>query len=102
MVDICRRVDVDTLISVQPWSYDEFHTALLKHTDQVTSMNQMMLTERIGFFMVEVKSFCDSCVPYPTQVLQRIHHHLPIIAAKANNLLLIVIKVIGSIIILTM
>jgi hypothetical protein len=56
-------------------------------------MNEMVLTERIGFFMVEIKSFCDSCIPYPTEVLQRVHHHLPIVAAKANNLLLIVIKV---------
>jgi hypothetical protein len=61
-------------------------------------MNKMILKERIGFFMVEVKSFCDSCIPYPTEVVQRVHHHLPIIAAKANNLLLIVIKVHGSII----
>ena len=56
-------------------------------------MKDMALTERIGFFRVEVNSFCDSCVPCPTEVLQRIHHHLPIVAAKANNHLLNVIKV---------
>lgn len=56
-------------------------------------MKEMVLTERIGFFMVEVQSFCDACIPYPTEVLRCIHHHLPIVAAKANNLLLIVIKV---------
>ena len=56
-------------------------------------MQNMVLIERVGFFVVEVNSFCDSCIPYPTEVLQRVHYHLPIVAAKANNLLLIMIKV---------
>ena len=56
-------------------------------------MKEMVLIERIGFFVVEVNSFCDSCIPYPTEVLQSVHYRLPIVAAKANNLLLIVIKV---------
>lgn len=52
-----------------------------------------MLTERIGFLSVDVNSFCDSCIPYPTEVLKRVHYHLPIVAAGANNALLNVIKV---------
>ena len=56
-------------------------------------MEKMVVKERIGFFMVDVNSFCYSCIPYPTQVLKRIHYYLPVVAGKANNLLLIIIKV---------
>ena len=35
MVDICRRVDVDTLMSNQVWGFNEFQTALLRHSGQV-------------------------------------------------------------------
>ncbi|XP_028393421.1 dynein heavy chain 6, axonemal-like isoform X2 [Dendronephthya gigantea] len=92
MVDVCRRVDVDALMSDQSWGYNEFHSALLKHSDQLNAMKEMILAKRIGFLSVDVTSFFDSCIPYPTEVLQRVHHHLPIVAAKANNVLLNVIK----------
>ena len=60
---------------------------------QVNAMNEMTISHRIGLFLVEVDCFRDSCLPYPTHVLQRVHYHLPIVAAKANNVLLRIIKV---------
>lgn len=56
-------------------------------------MKEMVLMERIGFFLVEVNSFCDACIPYPSEILRRVHYHLPFVAAEANNVLLIIIKV---------
>lgn len=56
-------------------------------------MNKMLLKKRIGFIEMDASSFCASCVPYPTDVLKCVHHHLPIVAAEANSDLLIVIKV---------
>ena len=35
MVDVCRRVDIDTLINSETWGYNEFHSTLLRHSDQV-------------------------------------------------------------------
>ena len=59
-------------------------------------MNAMLLSHRIGLFLVEVNCFRGSCLPHPTHVLNRVHYHLPVVAASANNMLLGVIKVINT------
>lgn len=35
MVDVCRRVDAHALMSNQTWGFNEFHSALLRYSDQV-------------------------------------------------------------------
>ena len=58
MVDVCRRVDVDTLMNSQMWGYNDFHLALLKHSDQVG----LIVTS-----LVHVHTL-DICVNIPTQL----------------------------------
>lgn len=56
-------------------------------------MEEMVVAQRVGIFLIQADCFRDSCVPYPSQVLRGVHYHLPIVAAKSNNILATVIKV---------
>lgn len=54
MVDVCRWVDVDALMSDQPWGYNEFHSALRKHSDQVRLSIQTQISLKIRIFNATV------------------------------------------------
>lgn len=60
---------------------------------QVLEMSKMVLHKRVGLFHVEVTGFQSDCLPYPQKVLEAVACHLPVIAAKRNDVLLNVIKV---------
>ena len=56
-------------------------------------MKKMTLHKRIGLFHVDSTGFQKDCLPYPEKVLEAVGRHLPVIAAKRNDVLLNVIKV---------
>lgn len=56
-------------------------------------MSKMVLHKRVGLFHVEITGFQSDCLPYPQKVLEAVACHLPVIAAKRNDVLLNVIKV---------
>ena len=60
---------------------------------QVIDMKEMLLHKRIGLFHVDVTQFQKDCLPFPEKVLEAVGRHLPVIAAKRNDVLLNVIKV---------
>ena len=75
MVDICRRVDVDTLMNSQMWGYNEFHSALLKHSDQVS----LTVTKRVHFYTpgifvdISTQPIAPSCSQSAAGLLPCIH-----------------------------
>ena len=60
---------------------------------QVLDMKEMLLHKRIGLFHLDVTQFQKDCLPFPEKVLEAVGRHLPVIAAKRNDVLLNVIKV---------
>ena len=60
---------------------------------QVLDMKDMLLHKRIGLFHLDVTQFQKDCLPFPEKVLEAVGRHLPVIAAKRNDVLLNVIKV---------
>ena len=56
-------------------------------------MAKMTLHKRIGLFHVDITGFKTNCLPFPEKILEAIGRHLPVIAAKRNDVLLNVIKV---------
>ena len=56
-------------------------------------MAKMTLHKRVGLFHVDITEFHKTCLPYPEKVLEGVARHLPVIAAKRNDVLLNVIKV---------
>ena len=56
-------------------------------------MKEMLLHKRIGLFHLDVTQFQKDCLPFPEKVLEAVGRHLPVIAAKRNDVLLNVIKV---------
>lgn len=56
-------------------------------------MAKMTLHKRIGLFHVDITGFKTNCLPFPEKILEGIGRHLPVIAAKRNDVLLNVIKV---------
>lgn len=60
---------------------------------QVLDMKEMLLHKRIGLFHVDITQFQKDCLPFPEKVLEAVGRHLPVMAAKRNDVLLNVIKV---------
>ena len=56
-------------------------------------MVKMTLRKRIGLFHVDITGFKTDCLPFPEKILEAVGRHLPVIAAKRNDVLLNVIKV---------
>lgn len=56
-------------------------------------MKKMTLHKRVGLFHVDITGFQKDCLPFPERVLEAVSRHLPVIAAKRNDVLLNVIKV---------
>ena len=56
-------------------------------------MTKMTLHKRIGLFHVDISGFNTDCLPFPEKILEALGRHLPVIAAKRNDVLLNVIKV---------
>lgn len=56
-------------------------------------MAKMTLHKRIGLFHVDITGFKTDCLPFPEKILEALGRHLPVIAAKRNDVLLNVIKV---------
>ena len=56
-------------------------------------MAKMTLHKRIGLFHVDITAFKTDCLPFPEKILEAVGRHLPVIAAKRNDVLLNVIKV---------
>ena len=56
-------------------------------------MAKMTLHKRIGLFHVDITGFKADCLPFPEKILEAVGRHLPVIAAKRNDVLLNVIKV---------
>ena len=53
----------------------------------------MTLHKRVGLFHVDITGFQKDCLPFPETVIKGVGRHLPVIAAKRNDVLLNVIKV---------
>ena len=66
---------------------------LFLYAMQVLDMKEMLLHKRIGLFHLDVTQFQKDCLPFPEKVLEAVGRHLPVIAAKRNDVLLNVIKV---------
>ncbi|KAJ7369813.1 hypothetical protein OS493_036330 [Desmophyllum pertusum] len=92
MVDKSRRVDVDGSLKEREWNTEEFYAVLNQHTEEVLEMAKMTLHKRVGLFHVDITEFHKTCLPYPEKVLEGVARHLPVIAAKRNDVLLNVIK----------
>ena len=60
---------------------------------QVLDMKEMRLHKRVGLFHVDITQFQKDCLPFPEKVLEAVSRHLPVIAARRNDVLLNVIKV---------
>ena len=56
-------------------------------------MKKMTLHKRVGLFHIDITGFQKDCLPFPEKVLEAVGRHLPVIAAKRNDVLLNVIKV---------
>ena len=56
-------------------------------------MNSMVLHNRVGLFHLDIAGFQAECLPFPKKVLEGVTRYLPVIAAKRNDALLNVIKV---------
>ena len=56
-------------------------------------MTKMTLHKRVGLLHVDITGFQNDCLPYPEKVLEGVARHLPVIAAKRNDVLLNVVKV---------
>lgn len=56
-------------------------------------MAKMTLRKRIGLFHVDITGFKTDSLPFPEKILEAVGRHLPVIAAKRNDVLLNVIKV---------
>ena len=56
-------------------------------------MQKMTLHKRVGLFHVDISGFQKDCLPFPETVIKGVGRHLPVIAAKRNDVLLNVIKV---------
>ena len=56
-------------------------------------MKKMTAHKRVGMFHVDITGYNNDCLPFPEKVLEAVGRHLPVIAAKRNDVLLNVIKV---------
>ena len=56
-------------------------------------MKVMRRLKRVGLIQVHTQQFCDSCLPYPENIIAVISRKLPEIALKKNLVLLTIIKV---------
>ncbi|PFX28824.1 Dynein heavy chain 1, axonemal [Stylophora pistillata] len=92
MVDKSRRVDVDGSLKEREWNTEEFYVVLNQHTEEVLEMSKMVLHKRLGLFQVDITGFQSDCLPYLEKVLEAVARHLPVMAAKRNDVLLNVIK----------
>lgn len=53
----------------------------------------MTIRKRVCMIQVQSKSYRESCLPYPTNIVETVHVKLPLIANKRNEDLLTIIKV---------
>ena len=60
---------------------------------QLQRMKHMRQSLRVGLIDVKSEGFCQSCLPYPKNVMQAVVAKLPVIALKRNEDLLTIIKV---------
>ena len=56
-------------------------------------MKSMRQQGNVGFVTVLSQGFCESCLPYPTNVISAVSVKLPVVAVKRNEGLLTIIKV---------
>ena len=61
--------------------------------DQIREMQAMTKQRRLGLMQVLSEDFCNTCLPYPQQVVTAVCDKLPVIALKRNEDLLTIIKV---------
>ena len=55
-------------------------------------MKVMVRERRLGLVMVFSENFCQTCLPYPKEVLSKVTTHPPILAFRRNEDLLTIIK----------
>ena len=60
---------------------------------QLQRMKHMRQSLRVGLIDVRSEGFCQSCLPYPENVMKAVVAKLPVIALKRNEDLLTIIKV---------
>ncbi|XP_071789676.1 dynein axonemal heavy chain 6-like isoform X2 [Asterias amurensis] len=92
MVHSARQVNVEHSMSKRSWTSEEFHHVLSTHTEMIRSMNEMETERRRSMIQVLGESFKDSCLPYPTEVIEAVQARLPVIANDRNENLIKVIK----------
>ncbi|XP_052105827.1 dynein axonemal heavy chain 6-like isoform X2 [Mytilus californianus] len=92
MVDDSRKLNVEESMAYKPWSTDQFSGVLAKHTSEIGKMKAMTIRKRVHMIQVLSKNYRETCLPYPTNIVDTVHIKLPLIANKRNEDLLTIIK----------
>lgn len=93
MVSSFFKLNIDDSINEKIWSPDEFQMVLAKYTEQISSIESMIINKRIGFIHLMADSFKDNSLPYPKRVINVIDKFLPPMAVQRNEKLQETIRV---------
>ena len=81
-----------SVASLHSWDNEQFNNVLKKYTKQICAIEHIPDVQRKGLFLVANQRFKSSCLPFLTEVVSVVNHHLPIMANTRNDGLLKNIK----------
>jgi hypothetical protein len=93
MVSSFFKLNIDDSINEKIWSPEEFQLVLAKYTEQISSIESMITSKRIGFIHLMSESFKQNSMPYPKRVIHVIDTFLPPMAIQRNEKLQETIRV---------
>lgn len=84
MVETAMILDVGRFVDGEKWTAQDMRAILLAHTESVEAMKCMEMQTRINMLLVSCEKYQRDCLPYPQDLISRIHSLLPSYARRKN------------------